>query len=339
MIDMRKREKAVYQACDQLVKDGIEPSVRRLRDIIGGSTDALAQYLRSWRELQPTYTDDDPNANPVQIATSKLFDQMINEAQGVLARDEAQRDERLNDAAVQLEASKTQLKAAADAISDQIEQGNALKAENDNLKNALAEASEQLAVNRVQLENGAQERSRMTAELAASNEENQALQQEQQALHSKLDETRDAAAVKQHEMTDRLAETCHTIDKLERQLTQEEKHTRELIAAAEQAVADSQQQMNVIRKNNKSIDALQTEVTSQAKEASINAKESALLQQANEHLQSRCTQLQDTVDSLTIKLEKQSKSDGLSHAKQLEALTEQLSILTTKLESSKGRKE
>jgi hypothetical protein len=179
----------------------------------------------------------------------------------------------------------------------------------------------------------------MTAERAASNEDNQALQQEQQALHSKLDDTRDAAAANQQEMSDRLTEAYHTIEQLERRLTREEKHTRELIAAAEQAVADSQQQMHVIGENNKSIDTLQTEVTSQAKEASINAKESALLHQTNEHLQSRCTQLQDTVESLNVKLEKQSQTDGLSHAKRLEALTEQLSILTKKLTSSKGRKE
>lgn len=338
MIDMRKREKAVYRACDQLAKDGIEPSVRRLRDIIGGSTDALAQYLRSWRELQPRHTEDDASANSVQIATSNLFDQMINEARGILAADEALRDQRLNEAAVQLEASKAQLQAAAETIRDQVEQGNALKADNDNLKNALAQASEQLAVNRVQLENGGLERSRMTAELAASKETNRALQREHQALHNRLDATRDKAAAKQQDMSETLIAAHDTIDQLRSRLTQEKQHTKELIEAAKQSAEDRQQKMKLIRETEEGIDALQTQVANHEKEASANAKKSALLQQANEHLESRCTQLQNTVEALNIKLENQSRADGLSHAQQMAALTEQLSRLTKRLESANVRK-
>ncbi len=199
MIDRRKREKTIYQACDRLVKEGIDPSVRRLRGRVGGSTDAIAQHLRSWRELQPTVSDADPDANPVQIATSNLFDQMMSEAQGILVANEAERDKALKDAAEQLDAAKAKLITAADTLRDQIEQGDALQSENDNLRNSLAQSSEQIAVNRAQIDNGALERNRLIAELAAAKNDTQ-------ALHKKLDDARETAATQHHEMEIDLAD-------------------------------------------------------------------------------------------------------------------------------------
>jgi DNA repair exonuclease SbcCD ATPase subunit len=321
MIDMRKREKAVYQACERLAADGVEPSVRRLRDMIGGSTDALAKYLRAWRELQPSYKDNESGTNAVQLATSNLYDQMLIEARAVLAADEEKRDKVLSEAAEQLSVSKSQLDIASETIRDQIDLAKALQAENDNLKASLSEASSQLAANRVQLDNSVVERGRIADEVTAVKSDNHTLREALDTLHMKLDETRDAAAGKQELMSNLLAETHQGFSELEKQLTREKEARSALSATAKQLAKDHQHQVMLNQHNKDEIDALQ-------KEALNKSSEHALLLQANEHLEARTKELERTIEKLTVKLEKQSQLENATHTQQLEAIAAQLSQLT-----------
>lgn len=332
MIDMRKREKTIYQACDRLVKEGIDPSVRRLRDRVGGSTDAIAQHLRSWRERQPTVSDADPDANPVQIATSNLFDQMISEAQGILAANEAERDKALKDAAEHLDAAKAKLAMAADTLRDQIEQGEALQSENDNLRNALAQSSEQLAVNRAQIDNGALERDRLIAELAAAKNDTQ-------ALHKKLDDARETSTAKQQDMEIDLADVRNRATDLEHTLADAQNHHQHLETAALRASEENRKQMQVIQGAHETIDTLQADALRQAHASSTKDRENARLQNANEQWQGRCAQLETTIEDLGMQLEEQAQADALSSMKQLEALAEQVSLLTKKLGATQEEKE
>jgi hypothetical protein len=95
----------------------------------------------------------------------------------------------------------------------------------------------------------------------------------------------------------------------------------------------------VIKNANEKIDKLQTEALRLAKASSTQEKDTALLHKANEQWQRRCAQLKTTTEDLSTQLEEQAEADALSSMKQLEALAEQVSLLTKKLGAPQGEKE
>jgi chromosome segregation ATPase len=68
----------VFKAADELKNAGSSPSVRKIRSMIGGGTDKIAQHLKAWRELQPS-TDNLENTTPIERAVSAVYDAMLAE--------------------------------------------------------------------------------------------------------------------------------------------------------------------------------------------------------------------------------------------------------------------
>lgn len=93
----------VFDAALRLRKEGFTPTVRAIRDLVGGSTEIVSAYLKEWRQQYPE-VEDTAEVDPVTASISELYDRLVEKATGELNEKLAEHDKELEDAAVLLEA-------------------------------------------------------------------------------------------------------------------------------------------------------------------------------------------------------------------------------------------
>ncbi|NIB43484.1 hypothetical protein HBA55_28000 [Pseudomaricurvus alkylphenolicus] len=144
-------EYRVHKAAEELKAQGIEPTVRKVRSMIGGGTELIMQHLRTWRERQPQVLADEPNADPIQLAVSAVYDQILNQVREELLKLGAEQDLELTNAGERLEAASLSMADAQTQITDLQDRLNAETAHVVDLQTQLIESDKQLAVARTQI--------------------------------------------------------------------------------------------------------------------------------------------------------------------------------------------
>lgn len=69
----------VHKAASELKAAALEPSVRKIRERIGGGNELVLRYLRTWREQQPQMGADEPDSDPLQVAVSAVYDRLVDQ--------------------------------------------------------------------------------------------------------------------------------------------------------------------------------------------------------------------------------------------------------------------
>jgi chromosome segregation ATPase len=105
------QESDVFNAANKLRENGFNPTVRAIRDLIGGSTEIVSQYLKEWRNQYPAI-EEGTEVDPVTASIAVLYDRLVDQATEVLNEKISEHDEVLEEAALLLEAEKFVLEAA-----------------------------------------------------------------------------------------------------------------------------------------------------------------------------------------------------------------------------------
>ncbi len=93
----------VFDAANRLREEGFNPTVRAIRDLIGGATEIVSQHLKEWRQQYPV-VEEGAEVDPVTASISELYDRLVDKATVVLDEKAAEHDKELEAAAVLLEA-------------------------------------------------------------------------------------------------------------------------------------------------------------------------------------------------------------------------------------------
>jgi len=291
---------SVAEACEALTADEQKPSVRKVKNYLGGgSPNEILTHLREWQAGRPQVTD-----NVIEVSETTLNAirrDMASAGTKAGERAEAKAAE-MAETVEELQSEVTDLQRRRDALEDQIEAQAAdiggLSAENSRLVDqvrqvqaAKVEAEERLTAER----NQERERAEKLAEdlaTARSKLENLAgIERERDDLKAELADARDhlteaekrtavaeseakAEARRAADAEKREADTLKRLEKIEAKLDQEQAKTAQLqtdLATSKEREAQANVKINELTETGKAaqerIDALQTELADATAEA------------------------------------------------------------------------
>ncbi|WP_339673868.1 DNA-binding protein [Dasania marina] len=126
----------ISKLADELVTQGIKPTIRRIREIQGGDTNIITQGLRHWREKQmPVELLDD--ASPIEVALHAAHDSVAQSLKAELDGYCDKANAELEQSASLLEDAELLIKSLKEREAELEESLSLVAGERDNLKQDL----------------------------------------------------------------------------------------------------------------------------------------------------------------------------------------------------------
>jgi chromosome segregation ATPase len=129
----------IYQAANELVNKGINPTVRAVRAALGGGGNALiTEHLKTWREKNLHVPDEEQGpGNVVEAAISRLYDALVTDIEHKFDERILKQAETLSSAEKLLTAAEEKTSSLLDLV-DTLQEHNAkLEAEQEELKGQI----------------------------------------------------------------------------------------------------------------------------------------------------------------------------------------------------------
>lgn len=134
----------VFDAANRLREEGFNPTVRAIRELIGGATVIVTQHLKEWRKLHPI-VEEGAEVDPVTASISELYDRLVEKATEALSEKAAEHDKELEEAAVLLEAEEFVLEEANQKTESAMNEVRKLELLVESLKSELDKANRDAA--------------------------------------------------------------------------------------------------------------------------------------------------------------------------------------------------
>ncbi|SEG88924.1 DNA-binding protein [Marinobacterium lutimaris] len=202
----------VFDAANRLREEGFNPTVRAIRELIGGATVIVTQHLKEWRKLHPI-VEEGAEVDPVTASISELYDRLVEKATEALSEKAAEHDKELEEAAVLLEAEEFVLEEAKQKTESAMNEVRKQQLLIDTLKSELDQA------NRDAAESQAEKRAQ-TVELAHFKEKSEDLQWSLKQEQIRVKELEGKIEALGREHAGRLAELTELVQKIDSQSSQ-----------------------------------------------------------------------------------------------------------------------